>query len=141
MSFMGNKLSSAFNDNEYLIRAVYPPSKKAIYWNRNNKVSPVAFRDDKGLSVNRSGNETKDYIVNFSKERLDGLMYSATVKICQEFDIFICYKPSYTNIYHTELHGSSTSLPLTHLQSVKLANNVICEYIPEKYIAEFVSIY
>ena len=46
-------MDSTFRNDEMLYRAVYPPDKVAMFWKRNGLLSSAAFKDRKGLSVER----------------------------------------------------------------------------------------
>lgn len=46
-------MDNTFDDEEKLYRAVYPPSHPGLFWKKDGRISPSAFADPKGLSVER----------------------------------------------------------------------------------------
>ncbi len=42
-----------FNDDEKLYRAVYPPEIFDLFWKKDGTLTSAAFRDKRGLSVER----------------------------------------------------------------------------------------
>ncbi len=49
-------MTDQFEANEKLFRAVYPPNIIPMFWKENGEISSAAFKDKKGLSVERAGN-------------------------------------------------------------------------------------
>ena len=46
-------MDNTFDDSERLYRAVYPPSHPGMFWKKDGRISPSAFADPRGLSVER----------------------------------------------------------------------------------------
>lgn len=121
-------MNGNFNDKtEKLLRAVWPKEKRPKLWTKDGKISPAAFDDIKGLSVDRTGDRTLSEAIDAMRDRnMSGDAVSVTVGQCVRVDAFLKYDPT-DNIYHTEIHGSKTSVVLNDMQKFELARNCIVE--------------
>lgn len=117
---MVNRIDHKFLDEEKLFRAVRPAYFKDMYI-EDGRVSSAAFKDKRGLSVDRQGRRKSEECVDNMKEKLDGSILSVLVKQCLDADIYIKYAPSTHNVYHTELHRSKSITLLSTSQAKKLA--------------------
>ena len=127
MNFMDN----TFKDTERLYRAVYPPSHPGMFWKKDGRISPSAFADPKGLSVERGFYRKSEEIVEKMKKTFTGCIISLSVLNCKEVDAVVKYLPSKDNNYHSEIHGSDTIALLNKSQRFHLAEVANAEYMEE----------
>ena len=120
-------MDQRFDDNEKLYRAVYPPSTAALFWKKDGKVSSAAFADKKGLSVDRGDFRSDSEVTADITKRLSGRIISVTAGQCREVRAKVCYLPSKTNPYHSEIRGNETELLLSITQRKHLA--LCAEYV------------
>ena len=118
-------MDNTFNSNEKLYRAVYPPEVADIFWKRDGSVSSAAFADPKGLSVDRGDYRTDNDVLKSMRKLFKGHIISLYVKNCSDVHAPVCYLPSRSNPYHSEIHGSTTSLLLSKSQRRHLAQNAV----------------
>jgi len=72
--------NSAVADTETLYRAVRSWPK---YWKENGGLSPAAFKDSRGLSVDRNGDRNEEKVIHdFRKRKFDGTLISVGAKEC-----------------------------------------------------------
>ena len=112
-------MDSTFEGAERLYRAVYPPSHPGMYWKKDGRISPSAFADPKGLSVERAFYRKSEEIVEKMK------------KDCRDVDAVVKYLPSRDNEYHSEIHSSNTVVLLNKSQRFHLAEVANKEYMEE----------
>ena len=105
-------MDATFSDKESLLRAVYPPARKPIFW-QNGKLSSAAFKDKKGLS-----------------QRFVGFIVYVTVSDCKKVNAYVKYCPSSNNKYHSEIHGSEKSVELNNIQAFILARSAKIQVNP-----------
>ena len=127
------KISPVFEDHEVLLRAVWPPEKRPSLWTNEFVISPLALKDERGLSVNRSNNhDIRDVILHMKNKRLHGKVVSIGVPACREAEAVIRYLPSEEDSLHSEIHGSAESKQLSKEQCVLLADKaVLCGIIDD----------
>ena len=115
-------LDEEINDDEILYRAIKPFPN---WWDsENNRPTSAAFKDSRGVSVDRQGTRNEpEAITAFKKFELKAVV-SITAKECRNFDTHPIYKPEPGNEYHSEIHGSLTEIQLTASQAKKLSRNV-----------------
>lgn len=119
-----------FNDSEILYRAVYPPSHPGMFWKKNGKLSPAAFADPKGLSVERGFYRKTEEVVDKMKSFYKGCIISVSVGDCRETEAVVRYMPT-NNEYHSEIHGSDTVKLLNKSQRLHLAEKAKAEYMEQ----------
>ncbi len=113
-----------FPDNEKLYRAVWPAS---MFWKRDGRVSSAAFKDKKGLSVER-GDFRPDYqVVDDMKKIFSGVIISVSAGQCREVRAVLKYLPSQRSRYHSEIHGGNDSVRLSNSQAKYLADLAVLE--------------
>lgn len=122
-------MNNTFPDEEKLYRAVYPPSHPGMFWKKDGTLSPAAFADPKGLSVERGDNRLSEKIIDKMKKTFSGCIVSVTVKECHETNAVVKYLPTNGNMYHSEIHGSSTVALLNKSQRFYLAQRANREYM------------
>lgn len=127
MIFMDN----TFEDNEKLYRAVYPPSHPGLFWKKDGTISSSAFADPKGLSVERGNYRKSEDVVKSMKKKFSGCIISLTVHNCREVEAILKYLPSRDNVYHSEIHGSESSILLSKSQRCHMARLANKEYMEE----------
>ncbi len=112
-----------FNDNnEGLFRAVRPDD---CYWKDEEKtqLSSAAFKDPKGLSVDRQADRMVEEAIERQKKNFKGTIVSVTVGLCNEKQIVIEYCPTKDNEFHCELIQSKDKKLLSRSQARYLATN------------------
>lgn len=122
-------MDDTFTEEEKLYRAVYPPSHPGMFWKRDGSLSPAAFADPKGLSVERGDTRSSEIVLKKMKKTFSGCIVSVTVENCHETDAVVKYLPSNSNKYHCEIHGSPTILLLDKSQRYYLAKKANIEYM------------
>lgn len=122
-------MDNTFEGDERLYRAVYPPSHPALFWTRDGKLSPSAFADPQGLSVERGYYRPTDEIVAKMKKNFIGCIVSVSVKDCRDVNAVVRYKPTKGNEYHSEIHGSDKVVLLDREQRFYLAQAANSEYM------------
>lgn len=111
-------MDNNFQDDELIYRGI----DKEVWLPDKKRPSSSAFKHDKGVSVNRGNfrpdNEciadliTQDRI--FCAAKLD-------VKAIKSINVHLVYDPIENNIYHSELHNSSTEIRISASKARKLA--------------------
>ncbi len=114
-------MDNCFDDSEKLYRAVYPPEIADIFWKKDGSVSSAAFADPKGLSVDRGYFRSDADVILSMKKRFTGHILSLYAKNCTDTGAILRYMPSKSNPYHTEIHGSETTILLSKSQRHELA--------------------
>lgn len=127
-------MNDVFGKEEYLLRAVFPESKRPDYWS-NGHLSSAAFKDSKGLSVDRTGTRSLHDSVECIRKHLNGFIVSLTVTACYSVHAELIYLPSASNPFHSEIHGSKTQIELTPYQAFFLSRKARIEYNPQIMIA------
>lgn len=124
-------MDNTFKDLERLYRAVYPPSHPGMYWKKDGRISPSAFADPKGLSVERGFFRDTEEIIEKMKAAFDGCIISLNVGDCRDVEAVVKYLPSKGNEFHSEVHGSDTVILLNKSQRFHLAESAIKEYMED----------
>ena len=114
-------MDNTFDDKEKLYRAVYPPSHPGLFWKKDGRISPSAFADSKGLSVERGYYRKSEEIVEKMKKIFSGCIVSLSVRNCRDVDAVVKYLPSKDNSYHSEVYGSDDVVLLSKSQRFHLA--------------------
>lgn len=125
---MNNSLTTQFEAQEKLYRAIYPPDKMAMYWKENGELSSAAFKDRCGLSVERGYGRLDCDVAAEMHNYFDGLIYSITVGDCENECAYVVYLPSLRSKYHTEIHGSKERVVLSASQCKALSRKA--KYVP-----------
>ena len=121
-----NSMDDRFANNEKLYRAVYPPEVADMFWRKDGTVSSAAFADAKGLSVDRGDyRDDTDVVADMSK-RFTGRIIRLYSKNCYDIGAVIKYLPSKNNLYHSEIHGSNSSVILSKQQRLYLSRRAVC---------------
>ena len=113
-----NFMDDSFILDEQLLRAVLPIDK---YWKEDGSLSSAAFKDKKGLSVDRTGNRTLEESAAFIRSHLSGTIVWVTVQHCYEAKAAVYYLPLSNNIYHSEIHRDVSQKELSKGQARLLA--------------------
>lgn len=119
-------MDGTFNENELLLRAVWPPNRRPDFW-ENGRLSSAALKDKRGLSVNRTYDLPLENAVLIMSEQFSGLIVSISVAACNAVDAYVKYCPSQTNVYHSEIYGSPTEVMLNDTQAFLLARQARIE--------------
>ena len=127
MTTSKNFLSPDFSEKqEKLLRAV---RMKPNLW-KDGRLSSAAFKDKRGVSVDRVGGRAESDAIEDIRKNLEGAIVAVTVEFCQnQAHACLKYKPT-LNPYHSEIHGSETSVPLSPAQAHQLAQAAQIIYKP-----------
>jgi len=117
--------NSPVADTETLYRAVRAWPK---YWKENGKLSPAAFKDSRGLSVDRDGDRNEGKVIHdFRKRKFDGTLISVGAKECKELNVYLKPKPPKWP-YHVLVLDSQNEIVISDEKCDKLrqiAKNVV----------------
>jgi hypothetical protein len=117
-------MDDQFDVNEMLLRAVYPPNIRPDMWH-GKRITSAAFKDKRGLSVDRLYNRQVDEGVRFMRTKLHGHIVSVTVNDCNNVSAHVVYCPSPNNIFHSEIHGSPDTILLNEDQCLALSRRAV----------------
>ena len=120
-------MTEQFDIYERLYRAVYPPEIMPLFWKENGEISSAAFKDKRGLSVERAGVRNEDEVIKDMQLFFSGTIISVLVGDCIECDAVLKYLPTRRSVYHSEIHGGEDRILLSQSQCKFLAKRVkIC---------------
>ena len=119
-------MDGTFNENERLLRAVWPADRRPDFW-ENGRLSSAALKDKRGLSVNRTYDLPLENAVLIMSEQFSGFIVSISVASCNAVDAYVKYCPSQTNVYHSEIHSNPTEVMLNDTQAFLLARQARIE--------------
>jgi hypothetical protein len=109
--------SSAIKDSEDLFRAVRDWPR---FWKKKGILSPAAFKDPKGLSLDRSGDRNVETVIeHFHVRKFDGTLISLNAKDCKDLRIFLKPKPKNWP-YHILALESETEIVISDEKCDKL---------------------
>lgn len=120
-------MDSKFDENESLVRAVYPENQRPDFW-ENGRLSSAALKDKRGLSVTRTYDRTLKDTVEWMRLHFKGVMVAITVRACTAVQAYVKHCPSQTNEYHSEIHGSREEIELSDFQALYLARQATLEF-------------
>lgn len=118
-----------FYDSEKLYRAVLPDG---IYVKMDGSITSAAFKDSKGLSVDRKMHRDNSKCINFMLGHIDqkylqsgGRIVSVTYSQIKEGDLLLKYSPldDGSNDFHSEIHMNTSKAQLSSSKARFLANN------------------
>ena len=92
-----------------ILRAVYLASKRLGMWH-GKRITSAAFKDKRGLSVDRLYDRQVDEGVRYMRTKLHGHIVSVTVNDCNSVSAHLVYCPSPNNIFHSEINGSPDTI-------------------------------
>ena len=110
-----------FEEFERLYRAVYPPEIMSMFWKENGEISSAAFKDKRGLSVERAGDREENEVISDMHLYFYGIIVSVLTRDCLECKAIIKYLPSKRSTYHSEIHGGENRILLSQSQCKHLA--------------------
>lgn len=114
-----------FFDDELLLRAVCKRPCEVNFYKKSKKISSAVFKDEKGVSVFRTGDRTLEVSLVDIRQRLMGPICYVTVQVCSDNNIHIVWCPSVSSNYHCELWQNSSTKLLTEDQAFALAENAV----------------
>lgn len=123
-------MDDKFNDNELLLRAVFPENQRPDFW-INGHISSAALKDSRGLSVSRTYDRSLKESVDWMTKHFRGAIVSITVKACNVVNAYVKFCPSFNNPYHSEIHGSKETIELSNEQALELARSASLEFMPD----------
>ncbi len=118
-------MDNNFEKTEKLYRTVYPPEIADIFWKTDGSVSSAAFADPNGLSVDRGDYREDRDVISDMRRRFKGHIISLYGKNCYDTSAIVRYLPSKSNMYHSEIHGSESSVLLSKSQRRFLAQRAV----------------
>lgn len=117
-------LSQQFENSEELYRRI--PNRPS-HWKSDRTPSSAAFKDSRGLSVDRGGARSEDEIIQSQISQGDlAAVVSVTVGFCLSLPTtpkYIPYPPAEDNIFHAEIHESEVVVEITNKKAKALARN------------------
>lgn len=111
-----------FNNDEKLYRAVYPPEINDLFWKKDGSLTSAAFRDKRGLSVERGFYREDEQVVRAMSNYFSGIVAVVTVRDCRDVNALVLYLPTGRSKYHSEIHGSKERIVLSSSQRKHLAS-------------------
>ena len=103
-------MDNNFDGGEALYRAVLPSSS---YIKEDGSISSGAFKDKKGLSVDRGNYRSDREVVDNMKHRLNGRIAKFYVQDCYDVEAVPMYLPEEDDEFHSEIHKSSSEIRLS----------------------------
>lgn len=120
-------LSPYLFDDEILYRAIKPFPN---WWKSEIKrPSSAAFKDSRGVSVDRDARRTSDVVVKELRNRFSvRAVVSISVAECREFNTYPIGKPLPNQPEHAEIHRSESEIELTNSQARNLSKAARIEF-------------
>lgn len=103
------EISQQIDGQEFLYRGIVENN-----WDyTRNRISSAAFKDSKGVSVDRDAFRDKEECIKAlnKKKNFFGICRVKT-QIVRELNAIVKYLPEKDNIYHSEIHDSITDIPM-----------------------------
>lgn len=103
-----------------------------IMWREDGGISTAAFKDSKGMSVDRQMKRSNlEAIETLTSHHSDvKAIVSTSYQFCTEtIEALVIYAPCEDNIYHSEIHKDSQKPQLSRGQLKKLVDNCTLEII------------
>ena len=134
-----NTIPDAIPDEERLFRVVF-----FLWWNAKSKsVSPAAFIDDKGVSVDRMAHRSEEKVIGSLKHRFRDKprfdpkkrlksIASITAGKCREINTFVFYSKSNRQLYHSSIWESKSVIKISFEKAFMLSRKVHLDYIKEE---------
>lgn len=121
-------MDNIFHEEEKLYRLIIPKN----WYFEEDRISSAAFKDSKGLSVDRDGDRKDIEIINsffsrFNNENIEAIA-CIDVKTCIDLNTYLKYAPTDDNIYHSEIHDSINRITLSPSKAKKLADKCSIPY-------------
>ncbi|MDF1495231.1 hypothetical protein [Caproiciproducens sp. CPB-2] len=107
------------DEGEQIYRAILPAD---CYWKPDGTLSSAAFKDKKGLSVDRANGRSQSECISFMKSHLSGSIAFVTVKMCHNVNALLKYLPLPDDEFHSEIHNSESIALLSKRQAKYLAH-------------------
>lgn len=123
---MSSLLDEKFNPEESLYRGVVK-----INWDyERGRPSSATFKDSNGISVDRGGGRNESDCIDFllSKRKWKAIS-KVSVRDVLSVNAVVLYKPIPENMFHSEIHDSTTKLTLPQSKSKKLRDLAIDVYV------------
>lgn len=125
MTSIANKLDQKIANEEYLYRGVID-----LNWDfKNDRPSSAAFKDSKGVSVDRDGLREEKDCIRFS---LGTKNFFAICKVetgaARSLNACVKYFPLPENIYHSEIHDSELRVRMRGSKPKKIRDRSIVVY-------------
>lgn len=117
-------MNNNFPSDESLYRAINPVNG---FWKTNGKLSSAAFKDGKGLSVDRGDFRPDEIVVDEMSHRLKGSIVKFSVEDCNKIDARVQYDPNEEDQYHSLVLGKER-IRLSDSQAKRLRDNCTVVY-------------
>jgi hypothetical protein len=117
---MPDTLEEEISDNEFLFRGIIEK-----FWDYSqNRPSSAAFKDSKGVSVDRSAfRDDRDCINHLYSKRSFFAVSKIKAKAVRDLNALVLYLPEDNNIYHSEIHDSKERVKMRGSKPKKLRDN------------------
>jgi hypothetical protein len=93
-------MTELFDMYERLFRAVYPPNIMPLFWKEDGQLSSAAFKDKKGLSVERDGGRDEKTVIDTMRLFFYGNIIYLIVRDCEMCNAVVKYLPSQRSVFH-----------------------------------------
>lgn len=124
-------ISPTIPDKERLYRAIL-----INWWNfKLCAISPAAFIDPLGVSVDRIADRSENEVIDslklrFRKKKVKAVC-SLTAGECRRLDTFISYTKSKEKPYHADIWESKTVIEISGLKAFDLSREVMVDFLDE----------
>ncbi|MFZ3110555.1 MAG: hypothetical protein WA234_07715 [Rectinemataceae bacterium] len=117
-------MRAEFYPEEKLYRKIRP--LEAFWDQERNRPTSGAFKDKRGLSVDRQGERDERDVIQTLDKHLpqEGTIVSVSHQQCVNIEIAVVYLPIPENVYHSELHDSPLCVPLSRIKAKRLSEIV-----------------
>lgn len=99
------------------------------YGEKGKKISPSAFKDKKGCSVNKLAGRNENKIIKYYESKWKTpvkmkAIVKITVQECLDIPTYPVNKPTCNNRFHAEIHDSACQIEISKNKTKLLANRV-----------------
>ena len=107
------------------------------WWNfEQSQISPAAFIDPNGISVDRAGDRCVEDIITKLQGRFKRLSLKAVASLtagqCRRLNAFVFYSRTKPNLFHSSIWNSETEKLLPMSKAFDLSRAVRFDYIDDK---------
>lgn len=99
------------------------------YGKKGKKISPSAFKDKKGCSVNKLAGRNENDIISYYESKWETpykmkAIVKITVQECLDIPTYPVNKPTCNNKFHAEIHDSAFQIKISQRKARLLAKKV-----------------
>lgn len=120
MTYIHETLGKEIDNDEFLYRGIIEK-----FWDySNNRPSSAAFKDSKGISVDRQGLRDEKLCVEKLIEKRNFFAVSKIkTEVVRNLNAIVIYLPVDNNLYHSEIHDSIDRVKLRGSKPKKLRDS------------------